>query len=39
MEKIVELIDAVLMDPESEPNIKKVRKKVNELVEKFPLYK
>jgi glycine hydroxymethyltransferase len=39
MEKIVELIDAVLIDPENEHNIKKVRKKVNELVEKFPLYK
>ncbi len=39
MEKIVELIDAVLKDPESEPNIKKIRKRVNELVEKFPLYK
>jgi len=39
MEKVVELIDAVLMDPESEQNIKKIRKKVNELVEKFPLYK
>lgn len=39
MEKIVELIDSVLKDPENETNIKKVRKKVNELVEKFPLYK
>jgi glycine hydroxymethyltransferase len=39
MEKIVELIDAVINDPESEHNIKKVRNKVNELVEKFPLYK
>ena len=39
MEKIVELIDTVLKDPENEQNIKKVRKKVNELVEKFPLYK
>ena len=39
MEKIVELIDAVIKDPESELNIKKIRKKVNELVEKFPLYK
>ncbi len=39
MEKIVELIDAVLIDPQNEQNIKKIRKKVNELVEKFPLYK
>jgi glycine hydroxymethyltransferase len=39
MEKIVELIDSVIKNPESEPNIKKIRKKVNELVEKFPLYK
>jgi glycine hydroxymethyltransferase len=38
MEKIVELIDSVLSDPDSEPNIKKVRKKVNELTAKFPLY-
>jgi glycine hydroxymethyltransferase len=38
MEKIVELIDSVLKSPESEPNIKKVRKKVNELTAKFPLY-
>ncbi|EHQ28322.1 serine hydroxymethyltransferase [Mucilaginibacter paludis] len=39
MEKIVELIDSVIIDHENEHNIKKVRKKVNELVEKFPLYK
>ena len=39
MEKIVELIDAVIKDPNNESNLKKVRKKVNELVEKFPLYK
>jgi glycine hydroxymethyltransferase len=39
MEKIVELIDAVIKDPQSETNLKKIRKKVNELVEKFPLYK
>lgn len=38
MAKIVDLIDAVIKAPESEQNIKKVRKKVNELVEKFPLY-
>ncbi|WP_295650799.1 serine hydroxymethyltransferase [uncultured Mucilaginibacter sp.] len=39
MEKIVELIDAVIQNPESEQNLNKIRKKVNELVEKFPLYK
>jgi len=39
MEKIVELIDSVINDPDSEHNIKKVRNKVNELVEKYPLYK
>ncbi len=39
MEKIVELIDSVIKDPESEHNLKKIRTKVNELVEKYPLYK
>ena len=39
MEKIVELIDTVIKDPNNEQTIDKVRKKVNELVEKFPLYK
>jgi glycine hydroxymethyltransferase len=39
MEKIVDLINDVLTDPKNEQNIKKVRKKVHELVEKFPLYK
>jgi len=39
MEHIVELIDAVLMDPENEQSIKKVRKKVHKLTEDFPLYK
>ena len=39
MEKIVELIDSVIKDPENEHNLKKVRNKVNELVDKFPLYK
>ena len=38
MEKIVELIDDVISQPESESNFKKVRKKVNELMEKHPLY-
>ena len=39
MEHIVELIDAVLMDPENEQSLKKVRKKVHKLTEDFPLYK
>lgn len=39
MEEIVELIDAVISDPENEHSIKKVRKKVHKLMEDFPLYK
>ena len=39
MEKIVELIDEVILNPNSETNSKKVRKKVNEMMEKHPLYK
>jgi glycine hydroxymethyltransferase len=39
MEQIVELIDAVINDPENETTLKKVRKSVHELTEKFPLYK
>jgi glycine hydroxymethyltransferase len=39
MEDIVELIDAVICDPENEHSIKKVRKKVHKLTEHFPLYK
>jgi glycine hydroxymethyltransferase len=39
MEDIVELMDAVLMDPESEDNLKKVRKRVHKMMEDFPLYK
>ncbi|HEY0899970.1 MAG TPA: serine hydroxymethyltransferase [Sphingobacteriaceae bacterium] len=39
MEKIVELIDEVICDPENETNLKKVGKKVNELMDKHPLYK
>jgi glycine hydroxymethyltransferase len=38
MEQIAELIDAVIKDPESEPSLKKVRKSVHALTEKFPLY-
>jgi glycine hydroxymethyltransferase len=39
MEQIVELIDAVINAPEDEHSIKKVRKHVHTLTEKFPLYK
>jgi glycine hydroxymethyltransferase len=38
MERIVELIDEVISNPASESNAKKVRKKVNELMGKHPLY-
>ena len=38
MEKIVELIDEVITNPESASNAKKVSKKVNEMMEKHPLY-
>jgi glycine hydroxymethyltransferase len=39
METIVDLMDAVLTDPENTTSIKKVRKKVHKLMEDFPLYK
>jgi glycine hydroxymethyltransferase len=39
MEKIVELIDKVLMHAEDESVLKDVRKKVNKMMEDFPLYK
>jgi glycine hydroxymethyltransferase len=38
MEKIVELIDEVLMNNENETRIKAVKKKVNTMMKKFPLY-
>ena len=38
MEQIAELIDAVIKNPEDEPSLKKVRKSVHALTEKFPLY-
>lgn len=38
MEKIVELIDEVISNPDSATNAKKVRKKVNEMMGKHPLY-
>jgi len=39
MEHIVELIDAVIFDPDNEPSLKKIRKKVHRLMEDFPLYR
>jgi glycine hydroxymethyltransferase len=39
MEQIVALIDGVLTNPEDEHSLKKVRKQVHALAEKFPLYK
>ncbi|MET3978359.1 glycine hydroxymethyltransferase [Mucilaginibacter sp. UYP25] len=39
METIVDLIDGVLLDPENETSIKKIRKRVHKLMEDFPLYK
>ncbi|NEU10227.1 serine hydroxymethyltransferase [Flavihumibacter sp. R14] len=38
MDKIVDLIDQVISDPDSEPNLKKIRKQVEEMMEKYPLY-
>jgi glycine hydroxymethyltransferase len=38
MERIVELIDEVISNPASATNAKKVRKKVNEMMGKHPLY-
>lgn len=38
MLKIVELIDGVISAPNDEIHLKKIGKKVNELMEKFPLY-
>lgn len=39
MEKVVELIDEVIINPNSVSTAKKVRKKINEMMEKHPLYK
>jgi glycine hydroxymethyltransferase len=39
MEQIVALIDGVINAPEDEHSIKKIRKNVHALTEKFPLYK
>lgn len=38
MDKIVELIDEVITNPGSADNAKKIRKKVNEMMGKHPLY-
>jgi len=38
MEQIAELIDDVIKNPENESSLKKVRKSVHALTEKFPLY-
>jgi len=38
VEKIVELIDEVLMNNENETRLKAVKKKVNGMMKKFPLY-
>jgi glycine hydroxymethyltransferase len=39
MDLIVELIDAVIIDPENEPSLRKIRKKVHRLMESYPLYR
>jgi glycine hydroxymethyltransferase len=36
--KVVELIDEVLQKPEDSKHLKAVKKKVNRLMTKFPLY-
>jgi glycine hydroxymethyltransferase len=39
MEKIVELIDAVISNPEDESGLKKISKKVRTMMDEHPLYK
>lgn len=39
MEEVVSLIDAVIKNHEKEPYLKKIRKQVHSLTEKYPLYK
>jgi glycine hydroxymethyltransferase len=39
MEQIVELIDAVIVDPENELSLSKIRKKVHKLMYDYPLYR
>lgn len=38
MDSIVELIDAVLTDPDNEKKTERIKARVNELMHKFPLY-
>jgi glycine hydroxymethyltransferase len=39
MDNIVELIDAVLIDPENETSLKKIRKRIHKLMHDYPLYR
>src|ERR1700744_333078 len=39
MDPIVELIDAVIIDPENEPSLRKIRKRVHRLMDAYPLYR
>jgi glycine hydroxymethyltransferase len=39
MDTIVELIDAVLIDPENETSLKKIRKKIHKMMHDYPLYR
>jgi glycine hydroxymethyltransferase len=39
MDTIVELIDAVLIDPENETSLKKIRKKIHKMMYDYPLYR
>jgi len=39
MDLIVELIDGVINDPENEPSLRKIRKKVHRLMDTYPLYR
>ncbi|MBS1532955.1 MAG: serine hydroxymethyltransferase, partial [Bacteroidetes bacterium] len=39
MDLIVELIDAVINAPDSEPSLRKIRKKVHRLMDAYPLYR
>ncbi|MFO8001275.1 MAG: serine hydroxymethyltransferase [Marinilabilia sp.] len=36
--KVVDLIDEVLSDPDNEDNLKNVKKKVNDMMKKFPMF-
>jgi len=38
MDKIADLIDLAISDPDSESNLKKIRKQVEEMMGKYPLY-